>query len=260
MGLFFFGPSDRQLFGLYEPAAGRSVRGAVLCNPWGQEYLRAHQSLRVLGRLLAREGFHVLRFDWYGTGDSGGSALDGGEPEAWLADLELAIDELKMMAEIDRVALVGLRLGATTATMAARARRDIERLVLWDPIADGESYLKEVATPEGNPLRPKAYRELEEAAGGEVYAVHGFPMTPGMRTGITSVTVDRFAAPLPRTLLVSTVPDSERYAGLRCRLTEQGVDLTDRVMEGPIAWVEEGDFGTSGMPVAALREIAAWLK
>ena len=260
MGLFFFGPSGRQIFGAYEPAIGVSRRGVVLCQPWGQEYLRAHQSMCVLGRLLAAAGLHVLRFDWYGSGDSADSALDGGEPGAWLNELGWAVDELKEMAQINSVTLVGLRLGATAAAMAANVRTDIDRLVLWDPVADGTSYLEEISTPRKNVIRPAAYREFEESQGDEVYAVHGFPLTPSMRRGVTSVTVDRFASPLPPTLLVSTVADPERYDPLRRRLTEQGVEFTDRVAEGPIAWVEEGDFGTSGMPVKALREIQAWLR
>jgi pimeloyl-ACP methyl ester carboxylesterase len=260
VGPFFFGLSSHQLFGLYEPTQSTSRRGVVLCQPWGQEYLRAHQSMRVLGRLLAREGLHVLRFDWYGSGDSGGTALDGGEPEAWLGDLELAIDELKTMAQIDRVALVGLRLGATVAAMAARTRTDIEQLVLWDPVADGLAYLREIATPASNVLHPNAYREFEEVLGGEVYAVHGFPMTPRMQKSIASVRPERFSAPLPPTLLVSTVPDPERYDPLRRRLAGEGIEVTDRPTEGPIAWMEEGDFGTSGMPISALREITGWLK
>jgi pimeloyl-ACP methyl ester carboxylesterase len=260
MGLFFFGPSGRQLFGAYEPAAGSSRRGVVLCNPWGQEYLRAHQSIRVLGRLLGAAGLHVLRFDWYGSGDSAGSAIDGGEPEAWLTELGWSIEELKEMAQVDRVALVGLRLGATVAAMAARSRPDVDRLVLWDPVVNGDAYLEEISTPANNVIRPAAYRELEESQGGEVYAVHGFPLTPSMRHRIGSVTVERFAPPLPPTLLVSTVDDSDRYAPLRRALTQQGVELTDMVMEGPIAWIEQGDFGTAGMPVPALRAIAAWLR
>src|SRR5688572_20079457 len=222
MGLFFFGPSGRQLFGAYEPAEGPSRRGVVLCNPWGQEYLRAHQSLRVLGRFLAAAGLHVLRFDWYGSGDSGGSALDGGEPEAWLTELGWSIDELKEMAQVDRIALVGLRLGATVAAMAASRRTDVDRLVLWDPVVNGESYLREISTPAWNVLRPAAYRELEDGQGGEVYAVHGFPITPKMRRSIESVTVERFAPPLPATLLVSTVDDPDRYDPLRGTLKGLG--------------------------------------
>ena len=78
----YFGERTRRLFGVYTPAhaAGRPARGVVLCHPWGQEYLHAHRSLRKLGDLLAAAGFDVLRFDYFGTGDSAGDL-----PEASLA-------------------------------------------------------------------------------------------------------------------------------------------------------------------------------
>jgi hypothetical protein len=136
----------------------------------------------------------------------------------------------------------------------------VDRLVLWDPVVNGEAYLEEISTPAINVLKPASYRELEKAEGGEVYAVHGFPITPRMRRSIGSISTERFAPPLPPTLLVSTVDDPDRYAPLRRTLEEQGVEHTDLVMKGPIAWLEQGDFGTAGMPVQALRAIAGWLK
>jgi hypothetical protein len=111
-----------------------------------------------------------------------------------------------------------------------------------------------------NVHRPAAYREYELTEGGDVIGVLGFPMTPRMRSSIGSVTVERFLPPMPPTLLVSTVPDPQRYDDLERWLTGQGVEITDRVVTGPIAWVEEGDFGTSGIPVQAIREIAKWLR
>ncbi len=50
----------------------RLPKSIVLCHPWGQEYLRAHRSMRQLGNLLAAAGHHVFRLDYFGTGDSGG--------------------------------------------------------------------------------------------------------------------------------------------------------------------------------------------
>ena len=142
----FFGDRTRRLFGVYSPghAVGARARGAVLCAPWGPEYLRAHRSLAQLGKWLNEAGVHVLRFDWHGTGDSAGDMAEA-RLDGWVDDLHSAIDELKDTAGLQRVSLVGLRLGATLALRAAATRRrDIDGLVLWDPVMNGREHLAEL--------------------------------------------------------------------------------------------------------------------
>ena len=113
MNPFFFGSSEERLLGVHHPPRGRVPRevGVLLCYPLGQEYMRAHRAFRQLAMLLARRGFHVLRFDWFGTGDSAGAGEEGSIAR-WLEDARTAIDELKDTAGVTRVSLVGLRLGA----------------------------------------------------------------------------------------------------------------------------------------------------
>ena len=87
----YFGKTGKQLFGVYhEPQARRAVDAAVLlCYPLVQEYMRTHWALRKLAGLLAREGHHVLRFDYTGTGDSTGD-VETGSVTQWCADIRLA--------------------------------------------------------------------------------------------------------------------------------------------------------------------------
>ena len=92
----YFGKTGKQLFGVYhEPQARRAVDAAVLlCYPLVQEYMRTHWALRKLAGLLAREGHHVLRFDYTGTGDSTGD-VETGSVTQWCADIRLAAAELE---------------------------------------------------------------------------------------------------------------------------------------------------------------------
>src|SRR5438128_11335151 len=74
---YFFGPPERQLFAVHHPAqiAGRR-HGAVICYPWGHEYVNSLRGCRQLAARLARLGMDVLRFDYYGSGDSAGQGED----------------------------------------------------------------------------------------------------------------------------------------------------------------------------------------
>lgn len=142
---FYFGATDRQLFGLFQ-GAGPSAAGAVLlCNPYGQEAIRTHRMYRVLADRLVRLGYDVLRFDYFATGDSAGDDASG-ELAQWTDDIGRAHAELVRRSSADRFSWIGVRLGATLAIRAsAVAPRPPDQLVLWEPIVDGRHYLQELA-------------------------------------------------------------------------------------------------------------------
>jgi pimeloyl-ACP methyl ester carboxylesterase len=140
VNLLSLGSSRRRLFAIHEPAIATEhrTRAVVLCHPWGIEYVNAHRAIRHLASRLALSGFHTLRFDYYGTGDSGGQ-----ESEADFAgcesDVESVMETVADIAGTTKVTLVGLRAGANiAANVAARRGSDVEALVLWDPIVEGD--------------------------------------------------------------------------------------------------------------------------
>lgn len=136
----YFGDAKRRLFGLLDPASGGAgaPRAALLCHPAGDEHIHAYRTFRQLALRLSQEGYHVLRFDYYGTGDSFG-ATDEGEVVGWCDDIEAAITELKDTTGAAKVSLVGLRLGANLAAqVAAKRPNEIVSLVLWEPLPVGK--------------------------------------------------------------------------------------------------------------------------
>jgi alpha-beta hydrolase superfamily lysophospholipase len=137
-----FGATDRPLFGFYHPprAAWRDAC-VVFCNPHGTDQARSERTYRRLAERLAAAGFPCLRFDLFGTGDSGGDEWSPGLVRAWRDDIGVAIEELRSRSGASRVVLVGLRLGATLACVEAAERGDVESLVLWSPCASGPAYV-----------------------------------------------------------------------------------------------------------------------
>lgn len=245
--VFYFGDSERRLFGVYHAAAGRGRRGIVLCNPWGGEYLHAHQTLRVLAQRLAEAGQHVLRFDWYGSGDSAGECTEATPPGSWAEDLGWAIDELKDIANVRTVSLIGLRLGAAAAALVAPTRQDVKALVLWEPVLEGGPYLDELTDDRASSL---AFEDTVDA--------RGFCLTGAMREAMATVTPDLIGSRQPPTLLLCGSHDPSRHDRIRQRLAEAGVEWADEQYDGPSIWIEE-QFGSSGIPVAALKKVTEWL-
>jgi pimeloyl-ACP methyl ester carboxylesterase len=148
MKFLFFGSAERKLYGSYHPAGqvggqGTRSQGIVLCYPGVQEYNVTHGAFRKLAALLSRSGVHVLRFDYFGTGDSAGRIEDG-SPEEWISDIRTAVAELSELAGVRRISLVGFRLGAALAATAVSRGLEVADLVLWDPIVIGRDYVKEL--------------------------------------------------------------------------------------------------------------------
>ena len=142
MNPFFFGEANKQLYGVYHPPSSQTYRdeAILICYPTGEEYIRTHRVLTQLTGRLTGLGFHVLRFDYYGSGNSAGSTGDG-DVTQWLQDIKAALTELKDMSVVSRLSIIGIRFGAALAALASTETR-INKLVLWDPVTDGKAYVQ----------------------------------------------------------------------------------------------------------------------
>lgn len=171
----YFGAAHARLFGwIHRPTGHVRPTAVLLCNPLGDDIVRAHRSLRHLAEDLCSAGFPVLRFDFHGTGDSAGSERDAERVAAWRRDVGTAIDELRVRTGASEVAVVGLRLGATIAADVASRRSDVASVVMWHPFFDGASFTTEtmrthrmhrMLEPESFAAGPKEYAEGAEALG-----------------------------------------------------------------------------------------------
>jgi len=235
MNPFYFGPSERPLFGAY--TRGRDVEGpshgVLLCYPIGSEYMRAHRAFRQLNNLLNRAGMHVLRFDYSCTGDSAGAGREA-DFETWLEDIDWALDELQDTSLCDRMSVLGLRWGATLAALAARERDDVEHLVLWDPIVSGPEFLEAAV----GRVRPDA-----------TVGVEGFPFTPELCASMAEVDL---AAGFPDVgeaeITVLVADDREDYHSAWAAAEAQGVGREYRCVPSPADWSRADPFGDALIP------------
>jgi pimeloyl-ACP methyl ester carboxylesterase len=145
---FYFGPPERPLFGLLHRPDAPSARarrvGLVVCTPFGYEAICAPRALRHLAIGAAAASLPTLRFDYDGTGDSAGSDWDPARLGAWIRSVHHAIDALREETGVTDVALVGLRLGALVASLAALERTDVAGVAAIAPVASGRAYLREL--------------------------------------------------------------------------------------------------------------------
>jgi uncharacterized protein len=258
---FFFGVGQRRLFGVYDAAnetAGLNPRAVVLCYPWGAEYLHAHRSLRQLASRLSVAGFHTLRFDYFGTGDSSGDIIDA-DLAGWEDDIETAIEELQDSTGAKSVILVGLRLGATlAASVTARRRKDVEALVLWDPVVKGDIYLEDLGLVSDGCVQPPSATMDKQAE--MIHQIGGFPLTLRMQQEFKKLDLIRSMAALNTNTLVVISERLRYYDALELYLNNvSSKSLSLRRFDDLPAWVERPE-NAGVVPVKVLNYIIGWLK
>jgi uncharacterized protein len=255
----FFGSANRRLFGIFEPRRNFDrPRVAVLCAPWGQEYLRAHRSIRKLAVMLSASGWDALRFDYYGTGDSAGDLAEA-SIASWRKDIEWAIEEANAMSGTSRVALIGLRIGANLAADVAKCNSKlVEALVLWDPVVRGTEFLKEVHALETTISGAAPLERTREIGGG--HEILGFPLSSEMAREMRAIDLIAAAAALPaRTLTIVSQPTASYEALVAAYAEHPGKPLSVEQYPGLPAWGNDRYTGAGAIPVRALQRIIQWL-
>jgi pimeloyl-ACP methyl ester carboxylesterase len=238
------GPPGRQFLALHHaPDAGTPDHGVVLCNPFGQEAVRAHRLVRILAERLARGGLHALRFDYVGSGDSDGDDADG-SLASYVEDTQRAVAELRRLSGASRISLFGLRLGATVALLAS-ARAAAHRLVLWDPVVSGRRYLDEI----------RAAHRAEVPGSDGAREILGFALSPALEAEIAAITPDRLTTARGSQVHLIASPLAAEAAGLEASLREAGVATQSTSIESAVAWASEEAMNAAMVPADGLQAV-----
>jgi alpha-beta hydrolase superfamily lysophospholipase len=166
-GPLYFSSDGRTLFGwLHRAAHERAPSTAlVICKPFGYEAVCAHRSMRAFADAAAASGIPTLRFDYLGSGDSENIDSHADQLEAWTRDVVAAIAEVRRRTGAEHVCLLGFRLGALLAVLAARRCKEVKSLILVAPVVNGSRYLRELRTTRlAALLESQSVREPESAA------------------------------------------------------------------------------------------------
>jgi pimeloyl-ACP methyl ester carboxylesterase len=257
---FYFGSRDRRLFGIYEPSrlARSRSRAALLCHPWGSEYLHSHKSMRQLAILLAEAGVDSLRFDYYATGDSAGNDAEG-DLASWRQDILTAVEELTSLAGVTRVTLVGLRLGATLAAQASGdLGKTVDGLVLWDPVIEGPAYIDELhAICRAQPIAIREPVSRPTSVGGG-FEILGFPLTGRIHSELQDLSLAAIAPRIPCPVHAVVSGPESACELVRTVLTPVSPPVVQRIENLPV-WLEDWPRNSGVVPAKILQQIVQWV-
>jgi pimeloyl-ACP methyl ester carboxylesterase len=214
---------------------------------------------------LSRGGFHVMRFDYYATGDSSGDCHEG-TLERWIDDVMIASDELTDSAGVQDVAWVGLRFGGTIAALASAQRVQPKALVLWDPVVDGLAYLEELRRAhlalleEDLEFPPPHPFSSGTAHSVEVDQALGFPIPPALHREIRTLNASRVAQLKARWLAVVADPGTPTLDDLREALHSHSGQVVWTPLTSSERWNSEQALNSTVVPVGAVNAVIRLLE
>ncbi len=248
----YFSVRGDPVFAWYHaPADGAATDLAVvLCPPLGAEYVITHRALRHLADRYAAAGIPALRLDYHGTGDSAGCDEDPQRLAAWIESITQAVAQLRASSGCERIALAGLRMGATLAALAA-AETPVELLLLWGACASGRNYLREMKLLEQSieeGLRAPVLAPDDIEAAGQVLSAETC-------AALRAIDLKKIR-PRARHILLMGRDDLPDEAALAEAWRAQGLAVEQSVMSGYAAMMARPH--TSVVPEVTLDALVDW--
>jgi hypothetical protein len=253
MESFFFGNTDRMLYGVFHAASQEHYRNrsVLLLYPVGHEYMQIHRAYRRLADSLSDLGFDVLRFDYACTGDSFGE-FEEASIDQWIDSAVIAYDELQTMSPGAKIDVVALRLGTVIARQLTQHRR-IQRLVLWEPSYSDAYYWQQLV----DAIKDKGTTRANFIEG-DVLHLNGFAYGPSIRDSLQIGGWDNFPETSVAEVLVVSTRAMTVFEDFKEIFSTQG-KLEVSNVTGPDDWMAADPDGGIILPEPSIVAIRQWL-
>ena len=136
----FIGAGGHPLYAALHQSAPVSSIGVLLIPPLLHEQPRSRRFVSEIATCLADAGVPTLRFDFSGTGDSGGRGADM-DFESMQHDIGTAMQSLRELTGVQRIALLAFRAATLPIGCWLAEGGQADALILWEPVTDGATWI-----------------------------------------------------------------------------------------------------------------------
>jgi uncharacterized protein len=235
----------RKLFYLMLHPVGVKAHGSVLfLPPFAEEMHKSRRIVAAQARELAALGYNVMLLDLTGCGDSGGDFADA-TWQIWLQDAACAVNALANPGAGPLI-LWGLRMGALLACEVSQERSDVDKLILWQPLLNGEQQvdqflrLRTVTAVTGNPLTFDRKTLWNELRSGRSLDIAGYTLSSALALQLAKARLNDFKPGCPvQWMEIGATPNGElsvASANVVAHWREQGISVHAEYVQGEPFW------------------------
>jgi hypothetical protein len=141
----------------------------------------------------------------------------------------------------------------------ASGRSDVDCLVLWDPVRNGEEYVAELLTAHRAMLRKAHVRPGPRSRRDSTQEILGFALTPDMRADLKMLDLLSTRQPPADRVLLLESNDKVNQDALRHHIGDLGAAVEYRKLHTPQFWTWMEDFGGIVVPGQILDLFASWM-
>src|SRR5437773_2492561 len=258
----YFESAAHTLFAwLHRPAVQAAPSlGLVICKPFGYEALCAHRAMRAFAEAAAELGVPALRFDYRGTGDSADIDPAADQIDVWLQDVTAAVSELRRQTGVERVCLLGVRLGALLAILAAARSEAVKALIVVAPVLNGRRYVRELRTTQLAAAEPgTVIRRDPQAPGVGSMEVSGFSLSAATLAHLSQLELSAPAQPPVSEVLIIDRDDLPGARGWSELLPGLGVRTRYVALPGFVEMILTAPH-LAVIPQSMLAAVRDWLR
>lgn len=235
----------RKLFCLMlQPVVVKAHGSILFLPPFAEEMHKSRRIVAAQARELAGLGYNVMLLDLTGCGDSGGDFADA-TWQIWLQDAAFAVRTLVNLGTGPLI-LWGLRMGALLASELSQERSDIDKLILWQPLLNGEQQvdqflrLRTATAVTGNPLTFDRKTLWNELRSGRSLDIAGYTLSPALALQMAKARLNDVKPACPvHWLEIGTPPAGDlsvASANVVAHWREQGIPIQAEYVHGDPFW------------------------